>query len=151
MSHPRAAEGIPIPIVTLNRAILAGGVVTGLVLGAPVVTTALLAMLLAALLLGPRGSLAYRLGSALFPSWVERAVAEGHLEDRRLVRFNNAIAATLLGGAQVAFAAGAPDVAWAFPGLVALASIAALSGFCLGCHLFPRALYLRNRLTALRA
>lgn len=68
----------------------------------------------------------------------ERAMQEGRWEDRRLMRFNNAIAATMLGLAQVAFVAGLPVAGWALAVMVAVAASVALAGFCLGCFLYTQ-------------
>jgi hypothetical protein len=52
------------------------------------------------------------------------------------MRFNNTLAAIILGLAQVAFVLHAPLVGWIFAGLAALAAAVALAGFCFGCFLF---------------
>jgi hypothetical protein len=57
-------------------------------------------------------------------------------EDPRLMRFNNALAAIILGTAQLAFLFHAPLIGWIFSGLAALAAAVALAGFCFGCFLF---------------
>ena len=52
------------------------------------------------------------------------------------MRFNNSIAAILLGSAQIAFLLGAPIAGWILSGCVAVAAAVALAGFCFGCFLF---------------
>jgi len=123
---------IPLPIVKLNRWILLLGILGGLALRQPLVTTVLFVVLLPATLLGQKASLIYRLGRVLFASRL--AVAE--TEDRRLQRFNNGIATALLGGAQAAFALGFPVLGWALALAVATAAGVALAGFCVGCFLY---------------
>jgi hypothetical protein len=125
-------DGIPLPIIRLNRAMLLIGVVLGLALQQPLVTTALLAILLPTLVWGERGSLVAAIGRRIFGARL--AVAER--EDRRLARFNNLLAAILLGAAQVAFLAGAPVLGWVLAGMVAIAAGVALAGFCIGCFIY---------------
>src|ERR1044072_4827842 len=88
---------IPMPIVRLNRWTLLVGVLLGLALQQPLVTTLLFLILLPAVLYGQRRSLIFQAGKRLLASRIEGA--EG--EDRRLMRFNNSIAVALLGLAQV--------------------------------------------------
>ncbi len=129
---PDCNDGIPMPVVTLNRWVLACGVVAGLVLQQPLFTTALFLVLAAAVAGGSRCSLIYQTGVRLF----SRRVATAPREDRGLMRFNNSIALTLFGLAQVAFVAGAPALGWALSLMVAVAASIALAGFCFGCFLY---------------
>lgn len=123
---------IPMPIVTLNRWTLVVGILGGLALRQPLVTSGLLLILAAAVVGGQRWSLIFRLGSRLFAG----RNATAPREDRGLMRFNNSIAVALLGAAQVAFLVGAPVLGWALALTVALAAAVALAGFCLGCFLY---------------
>ena len=126
------ASLIPLPIVRLNRLTILLGVILAYLLHAPLLTTALFVIVLLAAALGRRASLIYQVGTrVLRPS---RRGPEG--EDPRLMRFNNAIAATLLGAAQLAFLLHAAVLGWIFSALVALAAAVALAGFCFGCFLF---------------
>jgi hypothetical protein len=127
-----ACEDIPLPIVKLNRWVLLIGVGTGLLLRQPLFTTALFLILLPAVLFGQRFSLIFRVGQRLFAS----RLATAEYEDRRLQRFNNGIATTLLGVAQIAFVVGSPVIGWAFALAVATATTVALAGFCVGCFLY---------------
>src|SRR5207237_1929222 len=99
----------PILIFRLNRLTLVTCIVLGLVFQQPLVTTFLFLILVPAVLYGQRRSLIFQVGKRVFAA--RSAGAEG--EDRRLMRFNNAIAATLLGLAQIAFLLSAPAVGWA--------------------------------------
>jgi glucan phosphoethanolaminetransferase (alkaline phosphatase superfamily) len=100
------AEGIPYPIVTFNRWVLVVGILGALALRQPAITTLLFLVLTAAVAFGPRYSLIFQVGRRLFGS----RLATAEREDRRLMRFNNMIAALILGLAQVAFLAGASAV-----------------------------------------
>jgi len=125
-------DGIPLPIVTLNRTVLLTGIAAAIVFQQPMVTTALFIIILSSALFGKRGSLIFFIGSHLFAKQNLKAKTE----DTGLMRFNNSIAAILLGAAQIAFLSGAPLVGWIFSTIVAVASIVALAGFCFGCFLY---------------
>jgi len=120
------------PIVKLNRVVLLVGIVAAILLQQPLVTTALFLIILSATLFGRKGSLIFWIGSRLFAQQNLNAATE----DPRLMRFNNGIAALLLGSAQIAFFAGAPLAGWILSGIVAVAASVALAGFCFGCFLF---------------
>jgi hypothetical protein len=123
---------IPLPIIRLNRLTILLGVIIGFVLHAPFVTTVLFVSVALAAIFGRRASIIYRIGTlALRPSEHRSAG-----EDPRLMRFNNALAAIILGAAQLAFIFHAPLIGWIFSGLAALAAAIALAGFCFGCFLF---------------
>ena len=132
------SQDVPMPVVTLNRITLVVGVAAGLALGSPLLTTAIFLIVLAATAFGRRASLIYLVGSRLFRVRCEQAMAAGRWEDRRMMRFNNGIAAALLGGAQAAFLVDQPVVGWGLALMVALAATIALAGFCLGCFLYTQ-------------
>jgi hypothetical protein len=129
---PDCADLIPLPIVRLNRATILLGVIVAYVLHTPLITTAIFVIVALAAAFGRRASLIYRVGSLVFHPPANPADGE----DPRLMRFNNTLAAIILGAAQIAFAAHAPIVAWIFAGIAALAAAVALAGFCFGCFLF---------------
>jgi hypothetical protein len=136
MAAPATASpvpgGIPVPIVKLNQSIIVGGVILGILLQQPLVTTVLFLIILGAVIIGKKGSLVFFIGSRVLANQIKNAATE----DPGLQRFNNSIAAFLLGSAQIAFLAGAPLAGWILSGIVAVAATAALSGFCLGCFLY---------------
>ena len=131
-SEALLCTGIPLPIVKLNRATLLVGIVAALLFQQPLVTTVLFIIILLAAVFGRKGSLVFFLGSRLFA----RQNLTAKTEDPKLMQFNNAIAAVLLGSAQIAFLLGAPLAGWIFSGVVAVAASVALAGFCFGCFLF---------------
>ena len=124
--------GIPFPIVKLNRWVLLVGISTAIIIQQPIITTLLFFIILSSVVFGKTGSLIYIIGARIFAKQNETAPTE----DPRLMRFNNSIAAILLGGAQIAFLAGATLTGWILSGFVAVAATVALSGFCFGCFLF---------------
>jgi len=67
-----------------------------------------------------------------------KALSAGEVEDPRLMRFNNTLAAMLLGGAQLAFLLGLEGVGWVLSLAVATAAGVALAGFCVGCFFYYR-------------
>jgi hypothetical protein len=137
-----ARDGIPMPIVTLNRAALFGGIAIGLALRQPLWTTTLFVILLPAALFGRRASLFYLLGRILLAKWIPAS----EREDPRLMRFNNSLSAALLGAAQIAFLLRAWMLGWVLAGMVALAAGLALAGFCVGCLLYYQLKLRRYRL-----
>ncbi len=139
-------KGIPLPIVNLNRWVLVLGVVGGLLLQQPLFTTVLFFVVLSAVAFGRRGSLIFQVGKRLLAKRNAAAQRAGELEDPGLMRFNNTIAAVLLGGAQIAFLFGLNLVGWALSLAVAVAAGVALAGFCLGCFLYLRFNMYRHRL-----
>ncbi len=129
--HP-ASNGIPMPIVSLNRSVLLTGIVLGIILQQPLFTTALFLIVLPAVLWGQKASLIYMIGSRLFRKQNKTATTESPI----LMRFNNSIAVIMLGMAQVAFLFNATTAGWVLSGIVAVAAFVALCGFCFGCFLY---------------
>lgn len=128
----RSCQDIPLPIVKLNRWTLLGGVLVSFALQQPLITTFLFVILLLAVLGGQKYSLIFQIGSRVFARQNETA----EKEDRRLMRFNNSIATTLFGLAQIAFLLKLGWLGWAFSLMVAAAAGVALAGFCFGCFLY---------------
>lgn len=132
MNLDNMCRDIPMPIVKLNRWVLVIGILAGLALGQPLVTTALLLILLPAVLWGQKASLVFQIGSRLFAARIPGAPTEDH----RLMRFNNSIACIFLGLAQIGFLTGRPVLGWALSLAVVVAASVALMGFCVGCFLY---------------
>jgi hypothetical protein len=124
--------GIPYPIVSLNRGVIVGGVLLGLLFNQPLITTAVLLVLLPAALFGRKGSPIFKFGGWAFAQYIPDAPRE----DARVQRFNNIIAVAMLGAAQVAFIFGLTWLGWVFAVAVAFAALVALCGFCVGCFLY---------------
>lgn len=129
---PNYGEGIPLPIVNFNRALLAAGILIALVFQQVWITTVLFLLLLPTTLFGRKYSLIYLLGRVLF----RKKIPGAEREDQQLQRFNNTIATTLLGIAQLLFVLNLPIAGWIFAVMVMLASGVALAGFCVGCFLY---------------
>lgn len=128
----QSTDGIPLPIVRFNRALLSGGILFAFILKEPLLTTALFLLILPAALFGRRWSPVFMAGSLLFAKRIPGASTDSP----EVMRFNNAIAAILLGAAQVSFLLGADTAGWILSGIVALAAAVALCGFCFGCFLY---------------
>ncbi len=129
---PNYAEGIPLPIVNFNRSLLAGGILIALIFQQAWITTVLFLLLLPTTLFGRKYSLIYLVGRMLF----QKQIPNAEREDQHLQRFNNTIATTLLGIAQILFVVNLPIGGWIFAVMVMLASGVALAGFCVGCFLY---------------
>jgi hypothetical protein len=132
MSISQLPEMIPMRIVSFNRSIMLSGILLAALLQQPLITTVLFLLVAPSVLFGKKASLIFLVGSKLFPG----RKADEAVESPQLMRFNNAIAALLLGGAQVAFLSGAAIAGWVLCGMVATAAAVALCGFCLGCFLY---------------
>jgi len=135
-------DGIPYPIVAVNRGIIVGGVLLALWTNQPLLTTVVLALLAPAALFGRKASPIFRIGSVL----LREAIAHAPVEDQRVQRFNNIIAVVMLGAAQLAFILGAAWLGWVFSVAVAFAALVALCGFCVGCFLYFQFRINRSRL-----
>jgi hypothetical protein len=131
MSEVNCDDLIPQSVVRLNRTTIVFAVVAASLLRQPLITTALFIVIALATLFGRRWSLPYQLRR--LTHGIER---DPHGDDPRLMRFNNALAAIMLGCGQIAFLAGAPIAGWVFCYMTAIAALVALSGFCVGCWMF---------------
>ncbi len=68
---------------------------------------------------------------------VQPRIGEGAVEDARPPRFANVLGASFLLGATVAHAAGLHALGWALVVMVAaLATLAVVTGFCMGCSMY---------------
>jgi Domain of unknown function (DUF4395) len=76
---------------------------------------------------------------------IQPRFGEGPIEDSRPPRFANMVGVAFLGGATVAFLAGAPAVGWTLTLIVAaLALLAAATGLCMGCEVYKLSARLRG-------
>jgi Domain of unknown function (DUF4395) len=76
---------------------------------------------------------------------IQPRFGEGPIEDSRPPRFANMVGVAFLGGATVAFLAGAPAVGWTLTLIVAaLALLAAATGLCMGCEAYKLSARLRG-------
>ena len=117
-----------------NQAVLTFALLVGFLLDARVVVPAFAAVLFLGAAFGPR----YGPFLRLYAEVIKPRLAPPHdLEDPRPPRFAAAVGVVFLAAATVAFAAGAPGVAWALALVVAaLAGLAAVTGLCVGCEIY---------------
>jgi hypothetical protein len=128
----------PAPLVDARASRLAQGLTAALTL-APIATGSWpllvlpLAHLTSALAFGRRGNL----GLVAFDALLAKRLGPGELKDARPPRFANLVGAVFLAGAVGAHAAGVAWLGWSLASVVAaLATLAATTGFCLGCSLY---------------
>ena len=127
---------IPLPIVQFSRAIYVVVLLIAFAFQIPLLTTILLAIVLAGVVGGAKWNIINRMGRLLLQKLINSRTAVP-LEDVRLIRFNNLIIIGLLGAAQATFwVLKTPVVGWIFVGLIVAACVAALSGYCVGCVLY---------------
>lgn len=136
-----AERGIPLPLVRANQAVLAAGVALALLWRSAWPLVALLALLLPGLVLGPRAHPVFAVARRLAGRRLDGAPAE----DAAMQRFNQRIAAGMLAASLAALALGWDAVGWLLAGMVGLAALGALAGFCVGCFLYLRLRALRAR------
>jgi hypothetical protein len=87
----------------------------------------------------------YCLPCLLYFEVIQPRLGEGPIEDARPPRFANVVGVVFLGGATIAFIAGAPTVGWTLTLIVAaLALLAAITGFCTGCFVYRLAARFRG-------
>ena len=117
-----------------NQAVLAGGLLAGFLADVRAVVPLFAVALALGAAFGPRFGPFLRLyAEVIAPRLGPPAV----LEDPRPPRFASAVGVAFLIAATVAFAAGAPGLAWALAVVVAaLAGLAATTGLCIGCELY---------------
>ena len=119
----------------VNQGAVALVTILALILGASWLVALQALQLIVGLTLGRR----FCLACVAYFELVQPRIGEGELEDSRPPRFANAIGAAVLSAATIGFLAGVPALGWALTGLVAaLASLAATTGFCLGCAIHRR-------------
>lgn len=131
-NQAEACQDIPLPIVKLNRWVIVLLAGAALLTAQPLVSTLLFLLVLPAALFGQRFSPIFKAGRLLFGA----RLAVAPVEDRRVQRFNNSIAAVMLGGAQIAFLLKVPALGWGLTAGVGAAAAIALAGFCFGCFLY---------------
>ena len=124
---------IPQAIVRLNRWTIVVGVVLAFAMRSPLLTTALFLIIAPAAMFGRRASLIFQIGTRFGAG---RIADPETGEDPGLMRFNNSLAALMLGFAQIAFLLHVDLIGWIFAAFTALAAAVALAGFCVGCFLY---------------
>ena len=116
-----------------NQAVIGSLALLAFLLGVEWLPVVLAAQLAIGLTFGRQ----YCLPCLLYFEVVQPRVGEGRLEDARPPRFANLLGVAFLGGASIAFLAGATTVGWALTLLVAgLALLAATTGLCVGCEAY---------------
>src|SRR5919198_895327 len=116
-----------------NQAVIGSLALLAFLLGVEWLPVVLAAQLAIGLTFGRQ----YCLPCLLYFEVVQPRLGEGRLEDARPPRFANLLGVAFLGGATVAFLAGATTVGWALTLLVAgLALLAASTGLCMGCEAY---------------
>jgi hypothetical protein len=117
-----------------NQAVLSLLLLIGFLLDIRLVAPVLAVVLFLGAAFGPRYGLFLRLYADVIKP---RLKPPSELEDPRPPRFAAAVGVTFLVGATIAFLAGSAVVGWTLALIVAaLAGVAAVSGFCLGCEVY---------------
>ena len=99
----------------------------------------LVAVVAAQLVIGLTFGRRYCLACFLYFTVIQPRMGEGRIEDARAPRFANVLGAAFTTLATVAFVTGLAEVGWVVTGLVlALSSLSALTGICVGCVIYAR-------------
>ena len=107
----------------------------------------LLAILAVQLLVGLRFGRRYCLPCLAYFELIQPRLGEGPIEDSHPPRFANQVGLVVLTAASVAHLGGLKTIGWGLGLLVAaLALLAAVTGFCVGCELYKLASRLRGSL-----
>lgn len=128
----------PIPTVDARASRLSSALTAGLTLvplstGTWPLLALPMAHLLSALVVGQRGNVGLLAFDALFA----RRLGPGERKDARPPRFANLVGALFLAAAVVLHLTGLGALGWACAAVVAvLSTLAATTGFCLGCSLY---------------
>ncbi|WP_426454066.1 DUF4395 domain-containing protein [Paenibacillus sp. S-38] len=124
---------IPIPYVRANQAGIVLFVLLAVVFQLPVLIVALWAIQVLGLWQGIRANLIVQLAAPL----LRHRIAGAPTESRELQRFNNSIAVGLLTLSLISFWISPGSwIGYLFAGMVALAALVAICGFCVGCFLY---------------
>jgi len=124
-----------------NQAVIGSLALVAFVLDFAWLPALLAAQLAIGLTLGRR----FCLPCLLYFEVIQPRFGEGPIEDARPPRFANLVGVLFLGAASVAFLLGAPTVGWALTLTVAaLALLAAITGFCVGCEMYRLSARLRG-------
>ena len=106
---------------------------------------AILALLAAQLAIGLRFGRRYCISCLVYFELIQPRFGEGPVEDSRPPRFANVVGVVFLSGATVAHALGLSALGWLLGLIVAaLALLAAITGFCVGCEMYKLSARLRG-------
>lgn len=133
---------VPLPLVRANQTMLIIGTLVAIILRLPMVIYVLFFIALAALLLGPRANLAFRVVRPIFGS----KLAFASTEAAEIQRFNQIIAVTMLFLSSIILLTTHFWVGYIFAGFVTIAATSAVCGYCIGCTVYFR-YKIRTRLT----
>ncbi|MGF7030725.1 hypothetical protein J2T17_001630 [Paenibacillus mucilaginosus] len=126
-------KDIPIPYVRANQAGMVLFVLLAVVFQLPVLIVALWAIQVLGLWQGVRANLIVQLAAPL----LRQRIAGAPTESPELQRFNNSIVVGLLTLSLISFWISPGGwIGYLFAGMVALAALAAICGFCVGCFLY---------------
>lgn len=131
---------IPVPLVRANQYTLIGTVLLAFALQAPSLLAALALVFLIGVAGGPNRNVVFQVARPLLEARLNDALTD----DADAQRFNQALAAGMLGAsALLHYALGWTNAAWAVALAVAGVAFVATRGFCIGCVLYYRLPWLR--------
>lgn len=123
---------IPIPYVRANQTGIVVVVLLAAITQQPILIAVLWAIEAAGLVFGQKANLFIKVAKPL----LKRYVAKASTEARELNRFNNTLAVIFLTVAVLFFALGWTTAAFISAGVLALAALGGILGYCVGCFLY---------------
>lgn len=123
---------IPMTLVRANQIMLIGLTLLALGFQSTWLVGISFAIITVSLLFGPKASIAFRIARLV----TKKDLAKDETESVQLTRFNQSIAAVLLGSAFLVLIFTENWTAWLLVGMVTGAATAAVFGFCIGCFFY---------------
>jgi hypothetical protein len=132
---------VPIPFVRSNQAAMVLLILLSAIFQQPWIILIVFAVEVAGLFYGVKGNLFVRIAQPFLGNLLSRS----QTESAELQRFNNSIAVILLTCSVICFSFGFPLAGYILAGMVALAALAAICGYCIGCTMYYQYKRLRSR------
>lgn len=124
---------IPLPLIKSNQAGIVLFVLLSFVVQQPGFIYLLFLIQLIPLVFGSQTNLFIGLAKLVL---TKERLRSAEMQAVELARFNQTIAVVLLGFASVSYVIGWSVLAYIFSGMVALAALVAILGYCIGCTIY---------------
>lgn len=139
---------IPLPLVRFQQSTMIAVLALAYLLKQPWIVAGLFAVLAVGVIGGPKANVIFAVGRLLLKPLLTGASQE----DAAAQRFNQILALSMLGVSALLLLVFQSELwGWLFSGMVVAAASLALTGFCIGCVLYLRLRFVRQRLFGSRA
>lgn len=123
---------VPIAYVRANQIGIVLMIVSAAITQQPLLITLLWVIEVSGLLFGQKGNLFVRAAKPLIRKYVKTTTTES----KELNRFNNSLAVIFLSGSLLLFVLEWSTAAYILAGMLALAALSGVFGYCVGCFLY---------------